>query len=65
MKTIVTALAASFFAVAAQAGTLTPVEVEPAPIVIENDAASSVSPLLIIGLLILIGVLVSRNNDDN
>jgi hypothetical protein len=30
-----------------------------------DTAASSVSPLLILGLLVLIGVLVSRNNDSN
>ena len=33
--------------------------------VVDNGAASSVSPLLIIGLLILIGVLISRNNNDD
>ena len=33
--------------------------------VTEAKPASSVSPLLILGLLILIGVLISRDNDDN
>ena len=48
----------------ALAGGLAPVIVEDDVEVIEQDPASSVSPLLIIGLLILIGVLISRNNDD-
>ena len=30
-----------------------------------DGPASSVSPLLILGLLVLIGVLISRNNDDD
>jgi hypothetical protein len=38
--------------------------VEDVPVV-EDKPASSVSPLLILGLLVLIGVLVSRNNDDD
>jgi hypothetical protein len=45
------------------AGGLAPVVVEPAPVIVEKPA-SSVSPLLILGLLVLIGVLVSRNNDE-
>jgi len=47
----------------AMAGGLAPT-IEEVPVV-EAKAASSVSPLLILGLLILVGVLVSRNNDDN
>jgi hypothetical protein len=46
------------------AGGIQPVIVEEVPVV-EEKAASSVSPLLIIGLLVLIGVLISRNNDGN
>ena len=64
MKTIATAVGASVLAFSAHAGTLAPVEVEPAPIVVESGPASSVSPLLILGLLVLIGVLVSRNQDE-
>ena len=45
------------------AGGIAPVIVEEVPVV-ETKPTSSVSPLLILGLLILIGVLVSRNNDD-
>jgi hypothetical protein len=46
------------------AGGLSPVVIEDVPIV-EEKPASSVSPLLILGLLVLVGVLVSRNNDDD
>ena len=48
----------------ALAGGLAPVIVEDDVEVIEQDPASSVSPLLVIGLLILIGVLISRNNEE-
>lgn len=46
----------------AMAGGLAPT-VEPVD-VIETKPASSVSPLLVIGLLILVGVLISRNDDN-
>ena len=45
------------------AGGLAPVVVEDVPMTI-NKPASSVSPLLILGLLVLIGVLISRNDDE-
>jgi hypothetical protein len=57
------ALAAMTAASSAFAGGIAPVIVEEVPVV-EDKPASSVSPLLILGLLVLIGVLVSRNNDD-
>ena len=57
------ALAAMTAASSAFAGGIAPVVVEEVPVV-EDKPASSVSPLLILGLLVLIGVLVSRNNDD-
>jgi hypothetical protein len=58
------ALAAMTAASSAFAGGIAPVVVEEVPVV-EDKPASSVSPLLILGLLVLIGVLVSRNNDDD
>lgn len=55
-------LAAILTASTAVAGGLAPtVEVVE---VIETKPASSVSPLLILGLLILIGVLISRDDDE-
>jgi hypothetical protein len=60
LMTLIALLAAS----TAHAGGIAPVVVEEVPVV-EAKPASSVSPLLILGLLILIGVLVSRNNDDD
>ena len=45
------------------AGGLAPVVVEETSLV-EEKPASSINPLLILGLLVLIGVLVSRNGDD-
>ncbi|MEO8617240.1 MAG: hypothetical protein ABI600_19040 [Luteolibacter sp.] len=62
-KISVLALLAVMSGTAAFAGGIAPVIVEEVPVV-EMKPASSVSPLLILGLLILIGVLVSRNNDD-
>jgi hypothetical protein len=59
----VLALTAFMAASASFAGGLSPVIIDDVPVV-EEKAASSVSPLLILGLLILVGVLVSRNNDD-
>ena len=63
MKKLTAAVLATVaMAQAALAGGLSPtidvvtVATDPAP--------SSVSPLLILGLLVLIGVLISRNNDD-
>jgi hypothetical protein len=55
-------LAAALTASTAVAGGLSPtIDVVP---VVKKEPASSVSPLLIIGLLVLVGVLVSRNNDN-
>ena len=45
------------------AGGLAPVVTEDVPLV-EEKPASSINPLLILGLLVLIGVLVSRNDDE-
>jgi hypothetical protein len=45
------------------AGGLAPVVVEEV-VVEESKPASSVSPLLILGLLVLIGVLISRDDDE-
>jgi hypothetical protein len=64
MKNILAVLSIVAFAAPAVAGNLVPVEIEPAPIVVENKPASSVSPLLILGLIILIGIAVSQNDDD-
>ena len=64
MKKLAVLAVSTFVAFPSFAGGLAPVEVEPAPIVVE-ESGSSVSPLLILGLLVLIGVLVSRNNDDD
>jgi hypothetical protein len=64
MKTLAAVALSAFVAFPSFAGGLAPVEVEPAPIVVE-ESGSSVSPLLILGLLVLIGVLVTRNNDDD
>ena len=61
---ILSTAAAIMLGGSAIAGGLSPVIIEDVPVV-EGKPASSVSPLLIIGLLILIGVLVSRNNDDD
>lgn len=63
MKNIVAAsLIAIMGAGSAIAGGLSPVVVEEEVVV--EKAASSVSPLLILGLLVLIGVLISRDNDE-
>ena len=64
MDKTLTTLIALLAATGAQAGGIAPVVVEEVPVV-ETKPASSVSPLLILGLLILVGVLVSRNNDDD
>lgn len=45
------------------AGGLSPVVVDEVPIAVTKPA-SSVSPLLILGLLVLIGVLISRDDDE-
>jgi hypothetical protein len=47
---------------AVTAGGLSPAVVE--EVDVTEKPASSVSPLLILGLIVLVGVLVSRNNDD-
>ena len=59
---LASATALSLIATGAYAGGLAPVieEVE----VIETKPASSISPLLILGLIILIGIAVSQNDDD-
>ncbi|MEO8529833.1 MAG: hypothetical protein ABI459_01305 [Deltaproteobacteria bacterium] len=61
--TALTSVVAAVTATSAFAGGIAPVVVEEVPVV-ETKPASSISPLLILGLLILIGVLVSRNNDE-
>jgi len=63
MKTLSSAVAAMCIAFPAVAGSLAPVEVEPQPIVVERESTSSVSPLVIIGLLVVIGAVVSQQND--
>jgi len=64
MKSYISAVVISLsLAAPALAGGLAPTVV-PETEVIETKPASSVSPLLVIGLLILVGVLVSRNNDN-
>jgi hypothetical protein len=59
---LASATALSLIASGAYAGGLAPeiVEVE----VVETKPASSISPLLILGLIILIGIAVSQNDDD-
>jgi hypothetical protein len=64
MNKSVLALTAIMAASASYAGGLSPVVIEDVP-VIDQKPASSVSPLLILGLLVLIGVLVSRNDDED
>ena len=61
-NTLLTTVAAMMATNAAFAGGLSPTieDVE----VVEDAPASSISPLLILGLLILIGVLVSRNKEE-
>jgi hypothetical protein len=64
MKSFLTALALSVSASAAFAGGIAPVVIEEVPVV-ETKPASSISPLLILSLIILIGIAVSQNDDDN
>ncbi|MEO8529834.1 MAG: hypothetical protein ABI459_01310 [Deltaproteobacteria bacterium] len=63
MKTLLSATLAIMIAAPAVAGSLAPIPVEPELIVSEQPAASSVSPLLVIGLLVVIGAVVSQQND--
>jgi len=56
-------LAVAMATSAVQAGGLAPDIVE--EVDVTTKPASSVSPLLVLGLLVLVGVLVSRNNDNS
>ena len=59
---LATTVAVTMLSGAVQAGGLSPAVVE--EVDVTEKPASSVSPLLILGLIILVGVLVSRNNDS-
>jgi hypothetical protein len=56
-------LAATVAATGAFAGGIAPAVVDNV-VVVDTKPASSISPLLILGLIVLIGIAVSRNNDD-
>jgi hypothetical protein len=60
---LASATALSLAATGAYAGGIAPVVVEEVPVV-ETKPASSISPLLILGLIILIGIAVSQNDDE-
>ena len=60
---LATGVVVSMMTGALQAGGLSPTVVE--EVDVTEKPASSVSPLLILGLLVLVGVLVSRNNDND
>ena len=62
-KFLISGLTAAMMAGQAVAGGLSPVVIEEV-VLEESKPASSVSPLLILGLLVLIGVLISRNDDE-
>ena len=62
-KLLISGLTAAMMAGQAVAGGLSPVVIEEV-VLEESKPASSVSPLLILGLLVLIGVLISRNDDE-
>ena len=64
MKILNSAVLAALIACPAFAGSLAPIEVEPQPIVVERESTSSMSPLLIVGLLVVIGAVVSQQNND-
>jgi hypothetical protein len=57
-------VAATSVATGAFAGGIAPVVIEEVPVV-ETKPASSISPLLILGLIILIGIAVSQNDDND
>ena len=63
MKNLTVAALLAVFAFPALAGSLAPVEVEPELIVVEKESASSVSPLLVVGLLVVIGAIISQQED--